>query len=165
MTNEENAADVRISNWTLATGTMPGARYVYSPTTMEYCFARRARSQGLVGASRRETRRLGGLAEHRSPTRPSPFEARRTELTAQWLRSHTTAPSQYGTVTIKQLSATHYFHTALDVSDCVDLGCHSRGCTAASKVPTRSAAARDHTRCASSRNASRGNRTAPLRAR
>ena len=33
MTNEDNTADVRISNWTLATGTKPGAREVYSPTT------------------------------------------------------------------------------------------------------------------------------------
>ena len=34
MTNENNAADVRVSNWTLATGTKPGAREVYSPTPM-----------------------------------------------------------------------------------------------------------------------------------
>ncbi len=60
MTNEENAADVRISNWTLATGTMPGARYVYSPTTMSTASHVRARSQGLVGDSRRET---GGLED------------------------------------------------------------------------------------------------------
>jgi hypothetical protein len=33
MTNEHNTTDVPISNWTLATGTRPGARYVYSPTT------------------------------------------------------------------------------------------------------------------------------------
>jgi hypothetical protein len=33
MTNEENAADVRISNWTLATGTKPGVREVSSPPT------------------------------------------------------------------------------------------------------------------------------------
>jgi hypothetical protein len=33
MTNEDNTADVPISNWTLATGTKPGARYVYSPST------------------------------------------------------------------------------------------------------------------------------------
>ena len=33
MTNEDNTADVRVSNWTLATGTKPGAREVYSPTT------------------------------------------------------------------------------------------------------------------------------------
>jgi hypothetical protein len=31
MNNEDNTADVRISNWTLATGTKPGAREVYSP--------------------------------------------------------------------------------------------------------------------------------------
>jgi hypothetical protein len=31
MTNETITADVRISNWTLATGTRPGARDVYSP--------------------------------------------------------------------------------------------------------------------------------------
>ena len=33
MTNEHNTADVQISNWTLATGTTPGARHVYSPST------------------------------------------------------------------------------------------------------------------------------------
>ena len=33
MTNEDNTTDVPISNWTLATGTKPGARYVYSPPT------------------------------------------------------------------------------------------------------------------------------------
>ena len=31
MTNEGNTTDVRISNWTLATGTKPGAREVCSP--------------------------------------------------------------------------------------------------------------------------------------
>ncbi len=31
MANEQNTADVRISNWTLATGTKPGAREVCSP--------------------------------------------------------------------------------------------------------------------------------------
>ena len=35
MTNEDNAATVPISNWTLATATMPGARYVLSPTTRD----------------------------------------------------------------------------------------------------------------------------------
>lgn len=33
MANEDNTADVRISNWTLATGTKPGAREVSSLTT------------------------------------------------------------------------------------------------------------------------------------
>ena len=33
MTNQENTADVPISSWTLATGTKPGAREVYSPPT------------------------------------------------------------------------------------------------------------------------------------
>jgi len=33
MTNEDNVANVPISNWTLATGTKPGARYVYWPAT------------------------------------------------------------------------------------------------------------------------------------
>jgi hypothetical protein len=33
MTNENNTADVRISNWTLATGMKPGAREVCSPPT------------------------------------------------------------------------------------------------------------------------------------
>ena len=31
MTNEDNTADARVSNWTLATGTKRGAREVYSP--------------------------------------------------------------------------------------------------------------------------------------
>ena len=31
MTNEDTTADVPISNWTVATGTKPGARDVYSP--------------------------------------------------------------------------------------------------------------------------------------
>ena len=31
MTNEDNVANVPISNWTLATGTKPGAREVYAP--------------------------------------------------------------------------------------------------------------------------------------
>ena len=33
MTNEDTTADVPISDWTLATGTKPGARDVYSPPT------------------------------------------------------------------------------------------------------------------------------------
>ena len=33
MNNEDTTAGVGISNWTLATGTKPGARYVYSPTS------------------------------------------------------------------------------------------------------------------------------------
>jgi hypothetical protein len=33
MTNEETTADVPVSNWTLATGTKPSAREVYSPPT------------------------------------------------------------------------------------------------------------------------------------
>jgi hypothetical protein len=33
MTNEDTTTEVPISNWTLATGTTPGARYVYSPNT------------------------------------------------------------------------------------------------------------------------------------
>ena len=40
MTNEDKTADVRISDWTLATGTKPGARYVYSPDSES--IARRA---------------------------------------------------------------------------------------------------------------------------
>ena len=32
MTNEDTTADVRISNWTLATATKPGSRHVYSPS-------------------------------------------------------------------------------------------------------------------------------------
>ena len=30
--NESNCSDVRVSNWTQATGTRPGERYVYSDT-------------------------------------------------------------------------------------------------------------------------------------
>ena len=37
-------------------------------------------------------------------------------------RGRTTGGHEYGTVAIKQLYATHYFHTALDVSVCVDDG-------------------------------------------
>ena len=44
MTNEDTTADVRISNWTLATGTKPGARDVYSPTRDA---ARRQRERAL----------------------------------------------------------------------------------------------------------------------
>jgi len=33
MTNEDTTAEVPISNWTLATGTKPGAREVYSLPT------------------------------------------------------------------------------------------------------------------------------------
>ena len=33
MAHEQDTADVRISNWTLATGTKPGAREVCSPAT------------------------------------------------------------------------------------------------------------------------------------
>ena len=42
MTNEDNTTDVPISNWTLATGTKPGARDVYSAAarvdTQNVCF-------------------------------------------------------------------------------------------------------------------------------
>ena len=31
MTGHEETSDVRLSNWTLATGTKPGERYVYPP--------------------------------------------------------------------------------------------------------------------------------------
>jgi hypothetical protein len=31
MTNDSNSAHARVSNWTLATGTKPGAREVYPP--------------------------------------------------------------------------------------------------------------------------------------
>jgi hypothetical protein len=33
MANEDNDTDAPISDWTLATGTKPGARYVYWPAT------------------------------------------------------------------------------------------------------------------------------------
>jgi hypothetical protein len=33
MTNEHNTSNVRVSNWTLATGTRPGERYVYAATS------------------------------------------------------------------------------------------------------------------------------------
>ena len=41
-------------------------------------------------------------------------------------RGRTTRGSEYGSVAIKQLYATHYFHTALDVSVCVDDGAAGR---------------------------------------
>lgn len=31
MTSHDNASDLRVSNWTLATGTKPGERHVYAP--------------------------------------------------------------------------------------------------------------------------------------
>jgi signal transduction histidine kinase len=34
MTNEDNTAEAPVSNWTLATGTKPGAREVYSPQSI-----------------------------------------------------------------------------------------------------------------------------------
>ncbi|HMF93416.1 MAG TPA: hypothetical protein VKE96_03945 [Vicinamibacterales bacterium] len=34
MTTEDNASALRISNWTLATGTKAGARHVYPATPM-----------------------------------------------------------------------------------------------------------------------------------
>ena len=53
MTNEDNTTDVPISNWTLATGTKPGARYVYSPPTKSS--ARHAEpSQAVAAAVRPE---------------------------------------------------------------------------------------------------------------
>jgi hypothetical protein len=58
MTNEDNAAAVRISNWTLATGTKPGARYVYSPTTRStasHVEAEAKASSELPDASRVDT--------------------------------------------------------------------------------------------------------------
>jgi hypothetical protein len=33
MMNADNPAGVRVSNWTLATGTKPGAREVFSPSS------------------------------------------------------------------------------------------------------------------------------------
>ena len=52
MTNEDTTANVPISDWTLATGTKPGARDVCSPHTRST--ARHARSQVVAGAARRE---------------------------------------------------------------------------------------------------------------
>ena len=48
MTNEDTTADVPISNWTLATGTKPGARDVYSPARDA---ARRAAGESTLDAS------------------------------------------------------------------------------------------------------------------
>jgi len=52
MTNEDTTASVRVSNWTLATGTKPGARDVYSAPTPSTA-ARVKRSQVIVGVARR----------------------------------------------------------------------------------------------------------------
>lgn len=55
MTNEDNTTDVPISNWTLATGTKPGARYVYSPptrSTARHVVPEAKSSQEPYGASR-----------------------------------------------------------------------------------------------------------------
>ena len=54
MTNENNTADVRVSNWTLATGTKPGAREGGAATHEKHRCACRARSQVVVGGLRRE---------------------------------------------------------------------------------------------------------------
>ena len=54
MTNEDNTADARISNWTLATGSKPGAREVSLATQSKHRCACRARSQIVVGTMRRE---------------------------------------------------------------------------------------------------------------
>jgi hypothetical protein len=53
MTNEDNTTDVPISNWTLATGTKPGARYVYSsPAISTHVEPTAKPSQQPCGASR-----------------------------------------------------------------------------------------------------------------
>ena len=52
MTNEDNTTDVPISNWTLATGTKPGARYVYSLTNRST--ARHVEPKAVAAAVRRE---------------------------------------------------------------------------------------------------------------
>ena len=55
MTNEDNTTDVPISNWTLATGTKPGARDVYSPparSTARYVESTTKPSQQPCDASR-----------------------------------------------------------------------------------------------------------------
>ena len=57
MTNEDNAADVRISNWTLATGTKPGARDVYAPPTMRT--ARHAEPEAKSSSELRDTSPVG----------------------------------------------------------------------------------------------------------
>jgi hypothetical protein len=55
MTNEHNMTEVPISNWTLATGTKPGARYVYWPpnrSTARHVAPEAKSSQEPCGASR-----------------------------------------------------------------------------------------------------------------
>jgi hypothetical protein len=52
MTNEDNTTHVPISNWTLATGTKPGARYVYSLTNRST--ARHVEPKAVAAAVRRE---------------------------------------------------------------------------------------------------------------
>ena len=56
MNNEDNTADVRISNWTLATGTKPGAREGVLATGEEHRWAWRARAQVVVDVIRRGKR-------------------------------------------------------------------------------------------------------------
>ena len=53
MTNDGTTEDVPTSNWTLATGTKPGARDAF-PTYQEHGLACSARSQVVAGAARRE---------------------------------------------------------------------------------------------------------------
>ena len=52
MTNEDNTADVRISNWTLATGTSRERGTVLA--RYQHRSAWRARNQVVIGAVRRE---------------------------------------------------------------------------------------------------------------
>ena len=55
MTNEDNTNHVPISNWTLATGTKPGARYVYWPparSTARHVAPEAKSSREPCGASR-----------------------------------------------------------------------------------------------------------------
>ena len=54
MTNEDNTTDVPFSNWTLATGTKPGVRYVVLADYQKDCPVCCAGNEVVAGAVRRE---------------------------------------------------------------------------------------------------------------
>jgi hypothetical protein len=67
MTNEDATTDVRISNWTLATGTKPGARDVYLPLRDA---ARRTARERTLDASRNGSLDADDTDSDNSPNAP-----------------------------------------------------------------------------------------------
>jgi hypothetical protein len=64
MTNEDTTADVPISDWTLATGTKPGARDVYSPHTKST--ARHAQPEAQSSQALRDARPVAAQLRRRT---------------------------------------------------------------------------------------------------